>query len=192
MTEKRMLLLTGWTLCVVGVVAFTTGWIKTQAHLVQVGGAVVAASLVAMTAAIGLTSWADERRKVRVEKQQTVYTDLVQQLVSRFRGEGYDPHREAELRAQVSTWGSRAVVMARGRWHEAYDEAIPATTRGTVTLSEVAGRRMRFATAELVTAVRREIDPSDATQVDEVADALFNQPGRYAHPPQVGSSGGGS
>jgi type II secretory pathway pseudopilin PulG len=188
MTEKRMLLITSGILCVVGLVAFFTGWTKTQAHLVQGGGAVVAASLVAMTASIGLTSWADERRKVRVEKQQAVYTDLVQQLVSRFRGESYDPQRESALRAQVSTWGSRAVVTALGRWHEAYDEVIPITSQGTVTLSEEAARRMRVATAELITAVRREIDPEDSTQAGEIADALFNQPGRYVHLPQVGGS----
>jgi hypothetical protein len=181
MTEKRMLLIGSGIICALGVAAFITGWIKTQAALVQGGGAVVAASMVAMTAAIGLKSWADERRKARIEKQQAVYTDLVQQLVSRFRtGGGYDLNRETALRAQVSTWGSRVVVTALGRWHEAYDQVVPQALPGTdVTLREGGAERMRVATAELIKAVRRDIDPDDSTQVSEVADALFNQPSRH-------------
>jgi type II secretory pathway pseudopilin PulG len=184
MTEKHVLRNVSAILCVFGLVAFVAGWITTQAHLVQGGGAVVAASLVAMTASIGLTSWADERRKARVEKQQAVYTELVQQLMSRSKSDHYDPSQETSIRAQVSTWGSRAVLTALGRWHEAYDAIVPIGAQGMVTLSEDGSRRIGVATAELVTAVRREIDSDDSTEVSEVLDALFNQPGRYLpHPP---------
>src|ERR1035437_6081884 len=72
MTEKRMFLIASGILCVLGLVAFISGWIQTRADLVQGGGAVSAASLVAIATGIGLITWADERRRVRVEKQQSV------------------------------------------------------------------------------------------------------------------------
>jgi biotin carboxylase len=177
MTEKRMFLIASGILCVLGLVAFISGWIQTRADLVQGGGAVSAASLVAIATGIGLTTWADERRRVRVEKQQAVYTDLLEHLMSRFAGPGaYVSAHEAALRAQVSIWGSRAVVKGLGRWNEAFDEVVPAQSSPAthVPLSASASARMKTATAEVATAVRVGIDPDDATQVTEVVDALFN------------------
>jgi hypothetical protein len=85
-----------------------------------------------------------------------------------------------ELRAQVSTWGGTDVLKALGQWHEAYDDVVKPLvgSGGTITLPIQAADRMRTATAAVVMAVRAGIDPEDKTTVQEVADALFNQPDR--------------
>jgi hypothetical protein len=157
-----------------GVAAFVRGWIDSNAQFVQGGSVIVGAALVTITAAVGVDTWAQQRRRAHKARQEDIYAELIVQLVSRFSPAKYNFELEHRLRSQVATWGGPAVIRALGSWNEDFDTVAPSGGPMVVDLTLEQQELMRAATARVAHAVREDLSlETVATNLMEMA--LFNE-----------------
>lgn len=89
---------------------FARGWLTQRDVLVEQGVALAVAGMALVGIAVGLSTWREERRRAREEKQRGTDAELVQQLFARFGPDDWDLKREIQLRAEVVTWAHPEVV----------------------------------------------------------------------------------
>lgn len=142
--------------------------------LIQSGSGILIAAMTLFGVLAGLQSWEQAKQQAREVEARRVYAALTKQLMSRFV-EKYDAKQDAELRAEVSTWASAKVVQALGEWNLTFTQ-LEKTPLGEnhFRLSTESSRRIREATAGVVTAIRDDLG-ADSTPSKAVEQALFNE-----------------
>lgn len=163
---------------ILGSITFSAGWFNNEEPVVQAGGAIVVAGLVLLGAAVGLSTWQEERKKAREQQQREAYATLVLQLLSRFGAAGdWDPKTEARVRTQVVVWAEAPVIEKLSAWHAVYDLHVPDVAPGQrVSLTCEAKAAFEKATVEVVQAVRTQLSPDDNVTVGQLTQVLFNKP----------------
>lgn len=161
-----------------GAILVGVGWHKNNGPIVQAGGATLVAGLALAGVAAGISTWRDERRLAIEKERQEATGLLVYQLLARFAGIKWDPQVEAELRSKVAVWGDVEVVEKLRAWNETFDKHIPSglPPNTEIKLSNEASAEFRRATAEVAHAVRKQFNPRDKANVDQLLGALFNCP----------------
>lgn len=170
---RKTLFVLSFAIGAVGAISLVVGWFSLRASFVAAGASILVASIVAATVATGMKTWEEEKKRQSDAKAREAYQQLAASLVARFSGGTYDSSTEPGLRGSISAWGAPNVVSALANWNAAYDEHVPAGSRGTVTLSADARKALRGATVAAIVAIRTalavgEVDPS------RIENALFN------------------
>jgi len=175
-----------WAALTVGIVAVVaatggalllwTGLHYVRDELVPAGATIVAASLVALTAAAGVDTWSKERTLAREERARAAYEAVSTELIERFNKTPL-----AQVRAQVASWADDEIVRAMGSWNEAYDRHVPADATGDHSLSAEGSEEMQGATVDVLAAIRETHHLSGDR--DMLRRAIFNRPSRKSDRP---------
>lgn len=170
---RTTLLVSSLIVATTGVAMLLIGWLTPSPSMLSAGASVLIAALVTMTAAAGMKTWSEERRRASDTKAREVYDQLARTLIARFGGGIYAASEEGALRASTSAWGSSAVVSALAEWNRAYDRHVAPSTTGTTTLSDEAQRDLKKATAAVVRAIRTDLKVGSLDD-ETIEQALFN------------------
>lgn len=138
------------------------------------------AGITALVAQMGLSSWAEQRKRDReaaTDKQrESIYTQVAQLLVGNFLGTN-DLKADADLRAVVAVWGNADVVAAMGSWQKFFTkirESRDATAEGYKLQphEQVEARKL---VAEALYALRESLQvPDDGVTVEMIIESIFN------------------
>jgi ABC-type phosphate transport system substrate-binding protein len=163
---------------VVGLALIIWGACQVRTELISAGVTVVTVAFAAMAAVFGAKTWADERRRVIAERQREVYVRLLQHTMKRFAQE--QTGSLAELRAEITCWGSSDVLNALSAWNATYDKYVNNTT-GVAPLTPEASKGLEYKTAKLAHEIRQAILGTGAgkrdneAEVEVIKKALFNK-----------------
>ena len=149
-------------------------WAKSAA-LLNAGVSVITVAVAALAAIFGVKTWQDERRQTVAEHQRNTYVALARNTMKRYTGQ-CDVNELAEIRADITSWGTRDVVDALAQWNQAYSQNVGIEATGVVSLGNEAGKKMADATAHLIGAIRGAILGNAADPMSEVMvkQALFD------------------
>lgn len=146
--------------------------------VLQSGVALVVAAVAALATISGIQSWRDERVRSRTERSRETYAGLVRNIMRRHASDpSWSIVEEGTLRADVSTWGSGAVVEALGNWSSIFDQGLAngkVDGDGTLTLQPDDAAALKSGLAKLIIAIRAELG-ADVIDANAITAALFNQ-----------------
>lgn len=157
----------------IGIAMLALGGLGLRPSVVSPGATILIASLVAATAAAGMETWREEKRRTSDAKARDTYERLAATLMSRFSPGAYNAAAESGLRSSVAAWGAPSVVSALADWNAAYDGYVPSGVSGPILLTTEAQNALRKATVAAIVAIRAEIAVG-GVEPSRIERALFN------------------
>lgn len=172
---RIMLIIVSTVAAVLGSALLAAALFANRNELLNSGTSILIASLVALTAAAGLVTYRDERKKSRYAKQEDSYVALLQGLLGRFLADGQD-RNQAVQRANLVLWADKDAVEALSAWNAAYDENVPQPKLGekSVVLSPEQSAAMQAATVEVARQLRVGVSKKKVS-TEHLSSALFNK-----------------
>lgn len=149
-----------------------------RSHLAGPSAVVIAAAAAGLVTLSATATWKEQRsqalaRSVQQQREQ-IYGALAAYSMAQFTGGTIT--ELGQMRAQVVSWSSPAILQAMGKWNATVDGLTKYQVAGTnrYEFPPEVHAHVRQPVCELVTALQNELNPGQKATVQQVERALFN------------------